>query len=599
MKSAGCDSKDPGFRPHKAPFMDDNTTISTSSYVPGLTPAHGEARYLLKMIPERLAAYEYKCGNHCLWISFIGGTGTGKSTLFNALCGAELSLTGVERPKTKGPVAFVHTSCPVENGLPLNGAVPVRRPRGDQGADPEAGEPGRLVLVEHNHENMAHLVFVDTPDLDSLDEKNRSASETLSLLSDAIVFVASQEKYADEVPSLRLRQVIEEEKPLYFLLNKADASFTADDALGVLATQGINPSRQRFWIIRRLASPSPRSMEEQPGFLSFQGRLLDDFSSGALPTLRKASLEADAGRLDRLLARLLEILKEEDKACESWLKRLNDLLLETAEDLFRTESENFTSRNRSHIKREIRRLFSRYDLLAGPRRAVQGVILAPFRLLGLEFGRKAPDEEETLKKAREAQNLAPMLSAIDRFNRRALETLSPADRGAPLFKAIRSPGTAMERQEVEARMAAEQERLEAWLRKTFQQMAQGLPAVKKWSIYSTSILWGVLVISLEATLGGGFTVIDALLGSALAPFLTKGSAELFAFREIRKVVREMAEIYRKGLFSILEEQRLRYQAALESVMMPPEEKERLARLPGELDAGLSAALSSSPHQEAS
>ncbi len=546
--------------------------------VPGLTPAHGEARSLLVKLPKRLAAFQYKCNTNCLWIAFIGGTGTGKSTLFNALCGRELSLAGVERPKTRGPVAHVHASCPVENGFPFENAAPLRRSGPAADAGPETGEQGRLILIEHELDDRERLVIVDTPDLDSLDENNRRAAETLSLLADAVVFVTSQEKYADEVPSVRLQQVIEEQKRVYFLLNKADSSFSSDDAMGVLSDQGIRPSKDRFWIIHRLPSPAPETLADQAGFRSFRERLLQDFSPDSLRERRNAGLEADAKRLEGLLGRLLEILEEEDKASREWLKRLEALLHETAEDLFRAESEHFTSQNRLRIAKEIRRLFSRYDLLRGPRRAVRDVILTPFRLLGLDIGRKSAAKEDKLQRAREAQNMAPMLGAVDRFNRRALETLSPADEEAPLFGALRRPGTAMERDEVEARMTAEQERMEAWLRETFEKMAKGLPTAKKWSIYSTSIVWGVLVIALEATLGGGFTVIDALFGSALAPFLTKGSAELFAFREIRKVVREMAETYRSGLLSILEEQRLRYESALESVTMDPEEKERLADL---------------------
>ncbi len=590
-----------GISPHKVPCMDANTTTQSDPSiprtspqgpsVPGLTPAHGEARSILEKLPERLAAFQYKCGTPCLWTAFIGGTGTGKSTLFNALCEKELSLAGVERPKTRGPVAYVHASCKVEEGFPFEDLAPMRRSGPAADAEPEAGEQGRLVIIEHDRDDRANLAIVDTPDLDSLDEKNRRAAETLSLLADAIVFVTSQEKYADEVPSVRLQQVLQEEKPVYFLLNKADPAFSSDDAMGVLEAQGIRPSRKRFWIIHRLPSPAPEAIADQAGFRSFQGRLLEDFSPDSPRDLRKAGLEADAKRLENLVNRLLVIMKEEDKASEEWLYRLEALLHETAEDLFRAESEHFTSQNRLRIGKEIRRLFSRYDLLRGPRRALRDVILTPFRLLGLDFGRKSAAKEHELQRAREAQNLAPMLGAVDRFNRRALETLSPADQEAPLFKALRRQGIAMEREEVEARMTAEQERMEAWLRETFEKMAEGLPMAKKWSIYSTSVIWGVLVIALEATLGGGFTVIDALLGSALAPFLTKGSAELFAFREIKKVVREMAETYRKGLLSILEEQRRRYESALQSVTVDPEEKERLMGLQREMDSRLSAALS--------
>jgi hypothetical protein len=75
---------------------------------PGLTSKTREIRELAEDLPKMLAVFNYKRETPCLWVVFLGGTGTGKSTLFNALCGEELSETGVERPKTSGPIAYAH-----------------------------------------------------------------------------------------------------------------------------------------------------------------------------------------------------------------------------------------------------------------------------------------------------------------------------------------------------------------------------------------------------------------------------------------------------------------------------------------------------------
>ena len=79
---------------------------------PGLTPSAVMIRELAAQIPVRLAALSYKSSRHFLWVVFIGGTGTGKSTLFNALIGKPLSETGVERPKTSGPLVYAHKDTP-------------------------------------------------------------------------------------------------------------------------------------------------------------------------------------------------------------------------------------------------------------------------------------------------------------------------------------------------------------------------------------------------------------------------------------------------------------------------------------------------------
>jgi hypothetical protein len=431
-------------------------------------------------------------------------------------------------------------------------------------------------VLEHHRDEMSHLVLVDTPDLDSLEEENRRVARILVLLADAVVFVTSQEKYADEVPSDVLREIIEEKRPVYFLLNKADPAFSLEDAKDLFSAQAVRLPEEHVWIVPRLSNPTPERLRDLDGFRAFRERLLESASPSSVTGQRIQSLEIGAAGLERLLDRLTRLLEDEDEASETWLKDLQALLQEIQEDLIRAESDHFAARHRKDIQREIRRLFSRYDLLSGPRRAVRNAIRAPLRLLGFRLEKEAPRPDN--RRAGREENLTPILASLDRFNRKALERLSPSGPEAPLHDALRRPGVAMTREEVEARVRDRQEQLETWLRETFEEMARGLPTAKKWSIYSTSIVWGVLVLSLEATLGGGFTVIDAVLGSAAAPFLTKGSAELFAYREIQRVVREMAGIYRKGLVSILEEQRDRYAAALRSVSVAPEDQERITGL---------------------
>ena len=128
----------------------------------------------------------------------------------------------------------------------------------------------------------------------------------------------------------------------------------------------------------------------------------------------------------------------------------------------------------------------------------------------------------------------------------------------------------------------EQDRLDSWLKKTFDDLARSFPASKKWGIYTASLLWGVLILSFEAAVGGGFSIVDAALDSALAPFVTKGTVELFAFYEIRKIARELAERYRNGLLSLIRRQEDRYRAAVESLVTPAETLKELERLRREL-----------------
>jgi len=82
--------------------------ITDAVQCPGLTRGAGEIQGLAEDVRKRLAVFSYKQHMPCLWVVFLGGTGTGKSTIFNALCGKHLSETGVERPKTSGPIVYAH-----------------------------------------------------------------------------------------------------------------------------------------------------------------------------------------------------------------------------------------------------------------------------------------------------------------------------------------------------------------------------------------------------------------------------------------------------------------------------------------------------------
>jgi len=65
------------------------------------------------------------------------------------------------------------------------------------------------------------------------------------------------------------------------------------------------------------------------------------------------------------------------------------------------------------------------------------------------------------------------------------------------------------------------------------------------------------------------------LDSAIAPFVTKGVVELFAYHEIQKVARELARRYQDGLLSVMKEQEKRYEACLDSLLTAKEVVEGL------------------------
>jgi energy-coupling factor transporter ATP-binding protein EcfA2 len=530
---------------------------------PGLTKAFSEIPLLAKGFRKRLDILKYKQRMPCLWVVFLGGTGTGKSTLFNALCGAALSETGVERPKTYGPILYAPKACAVETAFPLPGTELCRQTceRGDLKA--AAGATGRLMILEHARLELSHLVLADTPDLDSVETENRQIAEDLFLLSDAVIFVTSQEKYADEVPHRFLQRVLQGQRPFFVLFNKAEERATPGDFLSLGKGEELAQAKDRLWIIPYVRTDPLTAISRHPSFLSFKSRFEQELAPSKVEALRKEILSERVRETDEMGSHLLQLLQEEEREALAWRSRLKDHCDKICALFIKEQEESFSRRSREFIQREIRKLFSKYDVLAKPRRAIREIILTPLRFIGVL---KDQDHREALLKVRQRIDLTPVQTAVESFNGVVLKELSPKDPRAPLFESMRSPGVALSAEEIKALVFQEQEQLERWLENQFETLSQGIPWAKKWGIYSTSILWGILIIAFEIVVGGGFSILDAALDSAIAPFVTKGAVELFAYHEIQKVARELSQRYQDGLLSVMKEQEKRYEACLDSLL---------------------------------
>ena len=545
---------------------------------PGLTPSAPEVVRLARELPKKLAVFWYKQRSGCLWIILLGGTGTGKSTLFNLICADSLSATGVERPKTTGPVAYVHRECEIEKGFPFTSISIERYSTRGNASGPITGRPGHLAVLEHEREDFIHLIWVDAPDVDSVAERNREIAEDLYLLADVIVFVTSQEKYADETPSEVLAGIIRDKRSYFLLVNKVQKGFNEGEVVRLLRDQGIAIGDSRTWAIPRAPSAPAEWLSQDSSFRAFFASLSSELATEVAPERRAAERARLGGDLREELSRLTELLRAEELAAQEWLAQLEDIYKEISHKFLATEKDRFSAKSRDYLRTEIRKLFANYDVLARPRKAIQQIVLAPLRFLGLVREAARGRHRQALMMVGRKADIRPIREGIEKFNRLVLEGLSPPSDGAPLNKALRHHGIALSDQEIEEALRDNQERLFEWLEETFQSLSQGLPLSKKWGMYSTSVLWGILILAFETTVGGGFTVLDAALDSALAPFVTKGTAELFAYREIQKIARELAQRYQEGLLSILRLQRSRYEASLGALLTPKETLEEIYTL---------------------
>ncbi len=115
-------------------------------------------------------------------VALAGATGSGKSSLFNALVGAPVAKVGVTRPTTAAAQAAVWD--PEGAGPLLDWLQVPRRHVVDPSAHPAEREPGGLILL-------------DLPDHDSIEASHRLEVNRLVGLVDLLVWVLDPQKYAD------------------------------------------------------------------------------------------------------------------------------------------------------------------------------------------------------------------------------------------------------------------------------------------------------------------------------------------------------------------------------------------------------------------
>lgn len=114
-------------------------------------------------------------------VGFFGATGSGKSSLFNAVAGTDAAKVAVRRPTTSEALAMVWAP---EGSAPLLDWLEVAERREGPPVPGLADDGGGLVLL-------------DLPDFDSVQLANRALVERLAGQVDVLVWVLDPQKYAD------------------------------------------------------------------------------------------------------------------------------------------------------------------------------------------------------------------------------------------------------------------------------------------------------------------------------------------------------------------------------------------------------------------
>ena len=264
------------------------------------------ARTVVDRVGERLRL----SGDHCV-VALAGATGSGKSSLFNALARLQLSQVGVRRPTTGVAHACLWGTDRAGPLLDWLGVPPSRRFARESALDAD------------DEASLRGLVLLDLPDFDSIEETHRVEADRLLALVDLVVWVLDPQKYADEVVHRQyLAQFQRHRDVTVVVLNQADR-------LGPSDTERCLTDLRRLLDADGLAGVPAfaTSAVSWPGLGQLRAALEQTIVA------RQAALRRLAGDLDGVVADLLPLVgpdAAEDAVDRTTVRALADALAAAA-----------------------------------------------------------------------------------------------------------------------------------------------------------------------------------------------------------------------------------------------------------------------------
>lgn len=241
-----------------------------------------------------------------LVVAFFGGTGVGKSTLLNRLAGAKIANTGVIRPTSREVTVYAHESISLSQ---LPEKIPADKVR----------------LTSHSHAVAERVVWIDTPDVDSVATEHREQVLAWLPYVDLVIYVVNPERYKDDVGWQMLREAGDQHAWL-FVMNHWD--------------RGQPEQLHDFKQVLSLAGfPEPRVFCTD----CTEGDISDDFDTLQLAveelsehqSVQSLVAKAESAQVQRLVSTLCECVSRlgTEEALEKLLKELDAVFEKRQEQL--------------------------------------------------------------------------------------------------------------------------------------------------------------------------------------------------------------------------------------------------------------------------
>jgi hypothetical protein len=253
----------------------------------------------------------------------VGGAGSGKSTVANLLCGAVAAEANAQAGFTRHPIAYasVNGSAGWSNYLGFLGPLQRLGQASPANLDADVYQVRRVAADPAGFNLLEHFVIWDCPDMTTWAAGSYiSRLLEAAALADVLVYVASDERYNDEVPTQFLSLLVQTGKPVVVCLTKmreSDApALTAHfqrEVLGRLPQAVVECLAIPFLTPAQLADPVHQAARYRIPLLN-QVAVLGEPPVAA----RQQAVRGAASYLVANCDRLLAVARQDLAALQSW-----------------------------------------------------------------------------------------------------------------------------------------------------------------------------------------------------------------------------------------------------------------------------------------
>ncbi len=357
-----------------------------------------------------------------LIIVVCGGTNTGKSSIINWLAGTEVTAASALARGTKTPVICGNRSAvsQLENNWH---AATFRVISPGHSSDSLEAHSGNVVFKRDDITNIPqNCVLIDSPDFDSNHSGNRLWAERLLTLSDAVILIATPEKYNDAAVVDHIRKASEMKRTMGTIFNKIEGpEAPADYRKNVWKSPGNIIAIPRFSVGSQPDANSVRSIYA----------MIDAWSQRK-QKIKQAAIQGTLQTLQRKCHCLADRLRLE----ESWLTELRESVDSRVKKMLDSYRKELKSEKFVEIDIVFRRIWDQYriwilDDVYGALRKGSALM---FRRLKSLFGRS--DGVENYRKKRDTREKQRISMCIEMLHDSLLKL--PGQSPPPLKELVRN-----------------------------------------------------------------------------------------------------------------------------------------------------------------